>query len=250
MKRTKTVERGLELLLLFSKDKPYLSVIEMMNALLIPRSTIYRYIKTLEENGLIESKGNGYYKIGWRAIDLARHVVPTEELVKVALPIMQSIAEKSSETVTLTVAMGTRVTIVESVSSLQQLKLVFKVGDEKKMHLGAASKIIFAHIDDIRKSIVFDELTSDGYSLESINKIKDELKLIRNQGYVITKEEVDVGALAVAAPIIAYNRSLIAGLTVVGPINRMHKEKLLAIKAELIKATKEMTTLINENSLV
>jgi DNA-binding IclR family transcriptional regulator len=53
-----------------------------------------------------------------------------------------------------------------------------------------------------------------------------DLKLIRERGYAVSRNERVSGALSISAPILSHNGSVVAGLTISGPIERFSEKTI------------------------
>jgi DNA-binding IclR family transcriptional regulator len=62
------------------------------------------------------------------------------------------------------------------------------------------------------------------------DRLKKELRLIRDRGFAFSNGEYEQGAAAIAAPVFDYKGKVAAGISIVGPRERLLGEK----KRELI----------------
>jgi DNA-binding IclR family transcriptional regulator len=235
-----TFDRGLDLLLLFHEEAPVLSISEIVAGLALPRSTVYRFIRSLRAKGLLESAGRGLYRLGWRTVELGRlAAAPRANLPGVALPVMQELAATTRETIVLTVPRGLRAVCLERVESPEALRLSFTRGVELPIERGASAKVLLAYLDEQSRRGVLDCLAARGGRLDR-RALEGELARIRAEGYAMTSEEVDRGARAVAAPVLVADGTLIAGLSVAGPLFRLHDTDLPGLVAAVRAAACEI----------
>ena len=83
---------NLKILQLFRTHGSPLHIDEMLQAIDVPRSSLYRQIKGLTQSGLIEMAGKGLYAPGWLADELSRVKENSfSPLIEAALPIMQEL---------------------------------------------------------------------------------------------------------------------------------------------------------------
>jgi len=237
-----TFDRGLDLLLLFHEGAPVLSIGEMVDRLALPRSTVYRFIRSLRAKGLLEPAGRGLYRLGWRAVELGRlAAAPRAALAEVALPVMQELATSTRETTVLTVAQGLRAVCLERVESPEALRLSFTRDAELPLERGASAKVLLAYLDEQWRRSVLDRVAARDGELAS-GGLDAELARIRAQGYAVTSEEVDRGARAVAAPVLSSGGTLIAGLSVAGPLFRLDESRLPGLIGAVQTAARQIST--------
>ena len=66
--------------------------------------------------------------------------------------------------------------------------------------------------------------------------LQEELKKVRQQGYAVAQEELEIGLSAVAAPVWNHEEEVVAAVSVSGPSFRLSSEKIPEL-AELTKRT-------------
>lgn len=222
-KSSSTAEKVLDVLLLFSESQPELSADRISDLIDTPRSTTYRYIRTLRDKGFLERTTAGKWRLGSRLLELGRAARSKLDIGDVALPVMEDIAEETQETVLLTRLSGRHAVCLERVEGPQTVRITFERGQIQPLHAGASSKILLAYVDEGKWDEYLD-LPLDRFTEHTIidpRALKDQLREIRRQGYCVTDSEVDVGARAVAVPILGARGRIVAGLSTAGPSFRM-----------------------------
>jgi DNA-binding IclR family transcriptional regulator len=66
--------------------------------------------------------------------------------------------------------------------------------------------------------------------------LQRELALVRARSYAVDDEESEVGLLSIAAPIRSDSASVIAAISIAGPVHRMTRKALLGWARELVEA--------------
>jgi len=233
-----TLAKGLEILCLFSEQRPTISVHDVISHLKVPRSTAYRYLRTLRQYGFIEEDSqSSRFRLGMKMLELSRLAGRRHTLVEVALPVMKRLCDETGESVFLSVANGTNAVCLERVESQNPVRFSYERGKSSPLHGGASAKVLLAFLDKDTQSQVInpEKLPKLGpNTITDPKELKDELSRIRQRGYAFSQEEVDPGAWAIAVPILARNGRLLASLTVGGPIHRLPPER-----DELAKRLKE-----------
>lgn len=243
-----TADKVLDVLLLFEAARPELSTDQISTLIDAPRSTTYRYIRTLRDKGFLERSAAGTFRLGPRILELARVARRSLDIAELALPVMEEIAAATRETVLLTRLVGHNAVCIERVEGPQTVRISFERGQVQSLHAGASSKILLAYLNERR----WDEhlaLPLERFTDETITDpaaLKTDLRQIRVRGYCVSDGEVDAGARAVAVPLLDERGRLVAGLSTAGPAFRMddavvetHIARLLAgaatIQAQLVR---------------
>jgi DNA-binding IclR family transcriptional regulator len=218
-----TADKVLDVLLLFEEAWPELSADEICKLIDAPRSTTYRYIRTLRDKGFLEKSPTGGFRLGPRLLQLGRIARSRLDISDIALPVMEDIARQTTETVMLTRLFGSNAVCVERVEGSQAVRISFDVGHVQLLHGGASSKILLAYVDeetwDDHLRLPLERFTD--YTVTDPDVLKEQLREIRRQGYCVSESEVDLGARAVAVPIADARGRTIAALSTAGPTFRM-----------------------------
>ena len=78
-------------------------------------------------------------------------------------------------------------------------------------------------------------------TITSWEKLLEELQKIRQEGYAVDDEELELGLTCVAAPILGKDGEAIAALSISGPTARVKSEKFL----EIVQAIRDITIQIS-----
>ncbi|MFJ5760796.1 IclR family transcriptional regulator [Neobacillus sp. NPDC093182] len=220
----RTLENGLDMLFQFTEQKPVLSVKDIVAELDLPRSTAYRLLETLKNKKLIQESGPGRYRLGLSILQLAKVATVGMELVTLALSAMEELSKETDETVILTGLIDDRAICIDRIESTQPIKLTFERGRVQPLHVGASAKILLAFLDEDKQRDIIDKLWRNGMIVDR-NEYKKRLSNIKEEGFAISNEEIDLGAWAVAVPIFGVSGNILAGITVAGPKFRIDNEK-------------------------
>ena len=225
-----SVDKVLDILLLFRDSQPELTHDEISNQMDIPVSTLYRYLRVLSDKGFLEKSGTSTYRLGIRFLELSRvSAQSNRDLRLVALPGMKRLADQIIETVSLMRITDKYAICIESIEGQQVVRVTIDQGRLQPLHVGASSKVLLSAIDENEwehyLSFPLKPLTST--SITDFDEMKRELYRVRKQGYAISNGEIDEGGRAVAVPIRNRNNKVLAALSVEGPYFRMSDDLLM-----------------------
>ncbi|WP_442600787.1 IclR family transcriptional regulator [Paenibacillus sp. KN14-4R] len=244
-KLIQSVERAVDILELFSLTESELSVKEISSRLKLSKSTVHGLIKTLEHRGYLEQKlTDQKYRLGLRLFELGNLVGGGMELRKVASPIIQDLVEKLHETVHMVVHDKDEVVYVEKLEGPGSLRMYSMVGKRAPMYCTGVGKAMLAYfeesaIDRILHEVELKKFTP--YTLDTLDEIKQELRKIRDQGYAIDDEEIEIGLKCVAAPIFNHEGKVIASISCAGPKLRFTEEQTELVIREVKSAGLEVS---------
>ena len=159
---------------------------------------------------------------------------------------MRELAERTKETVFLTIIVNNQIHCLEQVE-YGNSRLIFSLqrGVYHPLHCGACAKVLLAFLPEKEIDSFLRRATLTRYTENTITdpvKLKENLKEIRESGYAFSDQEVDYGARAIAAPIFDAQGQVIAGLGVGSPAHRMEGEKLEEMKRLVIEYAKAVSS--------
>lgn len=241
--KLETLQKGLDVLFLL-KDHYMLSVPEIAEHLELPASSVYRYIANLKGRDLVdECEKQGYYRLGPGIGELAHGLGGRPNISDIARPVMQSLQASTGETVLLNVRRGHKIIPMERVESTQRFRVSGSQVSEMYMHAGASAKVIMAYLDEGELERVLQaglpKMTKT--TIHDPEKLKENLREIRQRGYCISAGELVPGTRGIAAPIMDGNGKVIAGLGLIGPAQRIKGSKIARFTKMVVEARDEIS---------
>jgi IclR family KDG regulon transcriptional repressor len=226
----KTIDRLVEILDYFASGHSVVSLAELSEHLNLPKSTLHRFLVSLESHGILRRDANdkkwrpGYHLIIWGSV-----AAENSTLREIAKPFLTDLVAVSGETAILTVYHAHEVVCIDISETSHPVRLNMKIGEERPAHAGASSKILIAYMPDeeivaIVKGKGLPKLCTN--TITDVTALKTELAKIRERGYATSLEETDPGAWGVATPIRDWRGQVIAAVGLAGPIQRYNKEKV------------------------
>ena len=241
----RSVDRAIAVLKAFSEEEPELGVTELSRRLELSKSTVYRLLASLQQEGVVDQDPETEkYRLGIELVSLAGLVLKQIDARQVARPCLRSLAEASEETVNLTVLTGDgKVINIDGISSPRMVRNVGWIGREMLPHCISSGKALLAYLPQQQLEHIlakglprFTEKTITDPSL-----LQKELKRVRQQGYAVAQEELEVGLSAVAAPIWNHEGKVVAAVSVSGPSFRLSSEKIPELAELTRRAANEIS---------
>src|SRR5215472_14780824 len=194
-KNVRAVERSIDILECFLPEKPWMSVLEIQRKVPLSRPTLYRLLQTLIAKGLVRAEGDPQrFALDFGIGRLAHNWIAGIDVIAVARPILEELRNATGETTALFLRRGELRQCVAEVVSRHVLAI--GLGETDHLWRGASGKAILAFLDDGEIAEVTRSLP------KTINKTRlaADLSRARADGYFVSRGEVFVGAIAIAAP--------------------------------------------------
>lgn len=200
-----SADRLLRVLSGFSLERPVRSIAEIAAELEVSLGTAYRYVKSLQEAGLLDSLHGEGVVLGPAIIELDRLIQLTDPLLKAASTVMASLAEQTGGTVLLCRTYRDRVICIQQESGAAAPNNVsYRRGRAMPLVRGATSKIILAHLPTRTVQRMLKEHPAEFRSAalpRDAKALQAELKAMRRERIYVTQGEVDKDVTGVAAAI-------------------------------------------------
>jgi DNA-binding IclR family transcriptional regulator len=252
---TQAIARAFNLIKLFNDDKPIWSLSEVIEASGLKRTTVFRLLSALEAEGIVRRTSDGEYTLGANLISLGGLAIRSNRLRTVALPYLQQLVHETSESVTLDVLWideeGKPTSmVVEELLGQYLLGISQYIGARFPAHTTSTGKVLLAYQpeDALNKFNLSKLAIFTDYTITDLNQLKQVLVKVRQQGFAITSNELELGRAAVAAPIFNHHGQIQAALCIGGPNYRFSQEKLLVLSKSVIKHAHQISQAIGYQS--
>ena len=238
-----SVDNALKLLLLFAEQKS-ISVSEASRAIGVAPSTAHRLLSMLQYYEFVsQNPTTRSYEAGPTLLNLGLSVVRDMDIRRIARPFMEELRSEVGETVHLTILQGKNVLFIESVESLQALRVGDRTGLSLPAHCTASGKALLAELPLERFYELFPDEHLAGltpHSLTSREALERELVLVRERGYATNFEESEPDVSAISAAIHDRLARLRASIAVSAPRTRLPENLVAQIAAATMRAAAEI----------
>jgi IclR family KDG regulon transcriptional repressor len=222
------LRRGLAILDVFSGGQKELGVNEIARALDMHKSTVSRLCSTLEQAGyLARDEVTDKYRLGARIRQLVGASSRDVELRTAARDVLRQLVETAGETVTMVVRDGLDITTIEVVDGPALVRMQARVGARTQVHASAGAKAVLAWLPDEQLGPIIDAWPLARLTPNTITR-KDELirhlASLRERGYSIDNEEMEIGLRCVGAPVMDQTGGVIAAIAISAPRFRLNDD--------------------------
>src|SRR3954452_5644416 len=203
-------------------------VTEVAAELDVHKSTAFRLMSTLESHDLVEQTGDrGKYRLGVGVLRLAGATTARLDVVQEARQICRRLAATTGETVNLAVLSGHSALYLDQVAGSSALQSHNWVGQHIPLHATSNGKVLISELDDAELKAAVRELPRlTDRTVKRRSELKAQLEHIREVGYAVVVDELEVGLTAAAAPIRNAHGDVIASMSISGPTFRLNHERL------------------------
>ena len=199
----RAVERVCDLLDLAQRSDGGFSLIDVVEATGLPKSSAFRYLATLEARRYLERDDtSGLFQVGPSLLPLQGRQL--DVLADRSRPLLEELRDRFEETINLGVLDVNRVVYLEIIESQRSMRLAARKGDRDYLHCTALGKAIATLLPTERVRAI---LESDGMpamtdaTITDIDSYLQELGATRSRGYALDNGENEGGGRCVAVPL-------------------------------------------------
>jgi len=238
---TPALEKGLDILELFTQEPGGLTKSDVARRLNRTVSEIFRMLLCLENRGYIaRGEDDDLFRLTLKMFHLSLEYPPTKRLVSEALPIMQRVAHAVNQSCHLGVLEAGQVVIVAQADSPISPGFYVKAGAVVDLMHAATGHVILAHVPQEaceRAVKAWSNLTGNRVPKD----LEDRLKRIRERGYEERASYEIRGVTNISYPVLDERGAALAALTVPYLARIEGSTTLKKVHAAMREASKELT---------
>lgn len=219
-------------------------ITQLARELGVHKSTASRLVAALERRRLVEQvETRGRYRLGVGVLTLAGATSARLDLAKEARPVVRRLAAETGETVNLAVLSGGAALYVDQVAGSASLSSYNWVGQHIPIHATSNGKVLVSELDDTELTSALGELVAYTPSTITDRDVLDaQLAEVRERGWALAVDELDVGLTALAAPVRDTHGDIVASVSVSFPTFRFDRARLDELVPLVLDATDEVTS--------
>ncbi|MEW9674072.1 IclR family transcriptional regulator [Ammoniphilus sp. 3BR4] len=208
------------------------------------KSTLHRFLFTLDKQNYIEQTESGEYCLTQKFIQLGLSAQSHLKLSILAKPYLAQLSEEVGESSLIACFHHDEVFYMDKVESPQALRIVMDVGKRVPCYCVASGKVFLAHMsrEQLQDYLNRTPLQArTGNTMVNPSRLKQDLEQVIRQGYALDNEEFEPGLRGVAAPIYDYTGKVIAALCVSGVSSRLDEVRVDMISETLLHMSKSIS---------
>jgi IclR family acetate operon transcriptional repressor len=235
---TQSVLRAVAMLEAFTDEKPAWQVSDLAEAVGLNRTTAYRLLTALESAEFVTRDPAGdSYRLGSGLIVLGSRAQRANSVQAISRPELEKLASFTGDTATLEVLVGREIMIIDEVPGEYLTSGKQEIGTRWPAHTTSTGKAILAHSPaEALSTFLLEPLSAlTEHTITDPALFSRCLEVIRKKGYAVANDELEVGYVAVGAPVFDVKGQVVAAVSIGGPSVRLTTRR-----------TNEIGTLVKE----
>jgi DNA-binding IclR family transcriptional regulator len=188
------------------------------------KATILRMCNTLERRGYIrKDPSTKQYSLGLKIFGLYESILKHIDVQQMARQYLERIAQKTGESTHLAFFIEKSAVFIDKVVGSNDPPVNVQIGGREPLHCTAMGKafLAFSNAPDLEQQLDMPLKKHTPQSIDSPEKIKQELERIKSRTYAVDNEEYIAGVRCIAAPIFNHTGVPVAAIGISAPKERL-----------------------------
>ncbi len=236
--------RGISILEAFDEANPSLGITEIAKKTGLSKTTAFRLVQTLVAHRYLLPSAEKKYRLGPHVLSLGLSVLHTMDLRNIAVPHLQALSHRCSETVNMAVQDGDELVYVERIKTRQIVTINLHIGSRLKLHNTAMGRVLLSQRsgawlrDYIQRTSTRPE--AKPFLGRGRKQFLQMLELVRVKSYAINDEDLVIGLRSIATPIWNAQGEVAAAINIAVPSARVTVNELETSFAPMLIETARM----------
>ncbi|WP_249147558.1 IclR family transcriptional regulator C-terminal domain-containing protein [Bradyrhizobium sp. AUGA SZCCT0177] len=212
-----SLARGLIVIQALNQQRRALSASQISQRTGIPRAAVRRCLLTLMHLGFVASEGERCYALRPRVLSLGSAYLASSPLGKVAQPILSNVRNRLQETACISVLDGDQILCIARSPAKRLMTTSLDAGSRLPASCTSIGRVLISQFKDEAIDSYLDSVKLVAHTSKTIVDVaalRAELIEIRQEGFCIVDEELEIGLRSLAVPVIDEAGAAIAGLSV------------------------------------
>jgi len=241
-----SLARGLTVIHAFQERKRHLTIAQVSHRTEIPRAAVRRCLYTLIKLGYATTDGRTYSLLP-KVLTLGHAYLSSTPLAVTAQPILDQLSNQLNEACSMATLEGDEVLYVARSATPQRLISVdLSVGSRLPAYCTSMGRILLAALDDAALDDYLEHANlqiKTSRTLHTPKAIHASIAEIRQQGWVIVDQELEIGLRSLAVPLKDSAGQVLAALNVGTHVSRVTRQELeTRFLPVLLEASRELST--------
>jgi DNA-binding IclR family transcriptional regulator len=250
----RAVDRALDILEVFLRKEPELSLAAICEQTGLPKSTVFKILAVLEQREYVRKGQNeSSYRIGLQAFRLGSRYLAGLSLVELARPSLERLTARFSGCLAnLGILHESKVLYLDIVENSRPRLHHSHIGMQDPASCTALGKALLAGLPDAELLLLVQGMEMPRFTAHSLTDactLGVHLAQVRRQGYALDDEESSLGALCIGAAICDHQGRAVAAISLSG-VKAAIAQQVPEMAAELRQAAAEISRLLGYDGQV
>ena len=211
-----SLARGLSVITAFSEESPALTLSEVAEKTKLTRATARRFLLTLVQLGYMRTDGKNF-SLTPRVMELGYSYLASQGLSDVIAPRLRELSERAHESASAAILDGGDIVYIARSAGRKIMQVRITVGTRFPAAATSMGRVLLAALPEAEATALLHEHPAPAltaYTTTSASELTRELALVRQQGYALVDQELELGLRSLALPIHDTAGAVVAAINV------------------------------------
>jgi IclR family pca regulon transcriptional regulator len=224
-----SLARGLHVIRAFAGVDRRLTIADVSRATGLTRAVVRRCLYTLKELGYAATDGRMYF-LQPRILNLGYAYLSTAPVPIAAQPVLEDLSESVGEASSVAVLDDGAVVYVGRAATKRIVSVTLGVGSRLPAYCTALGRVLLAHLTEEQVDTELakvDFIQHTKYTVTSRKRIEEILIGVRQEGFALNDQELEIGLRSVAVPVRNVVGTVVAAMNISTQASRVSRRELL-----------------------
>lgn len=242
-----SLARGLAVVKAFSDQRRAMTIAQISHKTGIPRAAVRRCLYTLKQLGYADSEANNFY-LKPKILTLGYSYLSSTPLTISAQPALNQVSRTLNESCSLAVLEDNEVLYISRSQTARVMSVALNAGSRLPAYCTSLGRVLLAALPPHELDQYFAQVKLTAYTDRTVvsePRLREILDDVRQKGYAIVEEELEIGLRSIAVPVRGASGAAVAALNVGAQATRAARAQLeQTFLPTLLNAAAELSVLL------
>lgn len=239
--------RGLATIRCFDEAHPRLSISEVARLTGLSRATARRSLLTLSTLGYMASDGK-YFWLSPKILSLGHAYLSSTPLPRILQPALEQVSERTHESCSASILEGGEIVYIARSATRRIISVGLGVGSRLPAYCTSMGRVLLAALEPSQLEAYLSQtplLALTPHTLTDPQLLRKELGQVRQQGYALVDQELELGLRSVSVPLKNSRGKVLAAINIGAQAGRVSQAEMVHnLLPVLREAARSLTPLL------
>jgi IclR family pca regulon transcriptional regulator len=223
-----SLARGLAVIRAFADSRRSLTIAQISQKTGIPRAAVRRCLHTLRQLGYADADGNNF-SLRPKILTLGYSYLSSTPLTVSSQPYLNNISRTLGESCSLAVLDDSEVLYVARSAASRVMSVALNTGSRLPAYCTSLGRAMLAHLPEDQLKTYFSKVKLRAMTDKTVvsqKRLREILAAVREDGYALIDEELEVGLRSIAVPVRGAGGNVVAALNVGVQATRVSRRQM------------------------
>lgn len=236
--------KGLSVIEAFDATNARLSITDISKITGLERATARRCLLTLAELGYADYDGK-FFTLSPRILRLGHSYLTSTPLPRLMQPFLDQLSEKTGESASASVLDGNEIVYIARASHKRVMSINLNPGSRLPAYCSSMGRVLLAAMAQDEARRILENSNRKANTLKTkttLAALMDELQRVREQGYAVIDQELEIGLCSIAIPVRNMRGATIAAINIGAQAARVSIDEMIERYLPVMQSTRDTIT--------